>query len=326
MPSFIKQGNIITKLGIIVVMLMTLSSVMELRLEKKYKTDDGEDILLYSNKSMSKPTGKHINHLISASPFSYRLSVPLQYDRGFIRLCDIVDDLISSMEFYSNQKLTQKANREAFSNAYIALSVMVKRFSKHRELTSQRTLENIKSELARYEDLYEDLNNEWKLAELKKRQAKADRERAQKLKEELKDLLKDFGYLELLHWAYGYGSNCNPDLRKRLRKYFDPKNELSFVWIDHNVPDRSRCITSQNVRMDTDEVITALRLWLAGKLKRGMTIGHYTVLEVDDSYVRVGCHKIPVENLKELAKDLEIPDVESDANANENVNENVKGE
>lgn len=286
---------------------------------RKYKTDDGEDILLYSKDNMSNSTAKHINYLISASPFSRRLSVPLQYGCSCIRLSDIVDDLIRSMDFYSNQKLTQKANREAFSDAYIILTQLVRLFSKHPELTRHKKLEDIKDELDKYEDLYEDLNNEAKLAELKKRQAKADRENAQKLKEELKELLNDFGYLELLHWAYGYGSNCNPDMRKKLKKYFDPKNELSFIWIDQNVPDRSRCITSQSIRMDTDEVVIALRLWLAGKLKRGMKIGYYTVIDIQPSFVKVGCHKIPVENLKELAKDLEIPDVEL-------LSENVKGE
>lgn len=287
---------------------------------RKYKTDDGHDCLLYSNESMSSSTGKHLNYLRNACPFGMSISVPLQFGRGFIRLSDIVDDLISSMEFYSNQKLTQKANREGFSRAYRTLKVLVNNFSKHRELTSQRTLENIKSELARFKDLYEDLNDEVRFAELKKRQAKADRENAQKLKEELKELLNDFGYLELLHWAYGYCSNCNPDLRKKLRKYFNPKDELSFVWIDHNVPDGSQCVTSQGIKMDTNEVNIALRLWLAGKLKRGMKIGYYTVIDIQPSFVKVGCHKIPVENLKELAKALEIPDVESE------VNENVKGE
>jgi hypothetical protein len=291
---------------------------------RKYKTDNGDDILLYSKDSMSHSTGGHLSYLRSACPFGMNISVPLQFGCSCIRLSDIVDDLIGTMEFYSNQKLTQKANREGFSYAYRTLKVLVNNFSKHRELTSQRTLENIKSELARFKDLYEDLNDETKLAELKKIQAKADRERAQKLKEELKDLLKDFGYLELLHWAYGYGSSCNPDLRKKLRKYFNPKNELSFVWIDHNVPDGSQCVTSQGIKMDTDEVNIALRLWLAGKLKRGMKIEYYTVVDIQPSFVKVGCHKIPVENLKELAKALEIPDVESDANENEN--ENEKGE
>lgn len=289
---------------------------------RKYKTDDGDDILLYSNESMSISTGRHLNYLRSACPFGMNISVPLQYGRSYIRLDDIVDDLIENMYFYSDQKLTQKANREGFSYAYRTLKILVENFSKHSEFTRLRTLDDIKSKLAKFKDLYEDLNNEAKLAELKKRQSKIDRENAQKLKEELKELLKDFGYLELLHWAYDYGSNCNPDLRKRLRKYFNPKEELSFIWVDQYKPDRSRCITSQYVRMDTDEVIIALRLWLAGKLKRGMKIGYYTVIDIQPSFVKVGCHKIPVENLKELAKDLEIPDVESDVN--ENVN--VKGE
>lgn len=294
---------------------------------RKYKTDAGEDILLYSNESMSHSTGRHINYLIQANPFSRRLSVPLQYGRDYIRLYDIVDDLIAFMNFYSAQKLTQKANREGFSYAYRTLKVLVENFSKHPELTRRKKLEEIKDELDRYKGLYEDLNDEARFAELKKIQAKIDRENAQKLKEELKELLKDFGYLELLHLAYGYGSNCNPDLRKKLRKYFDPKNELSFVWVDKNVADRSRCITSRGVHMDTSEVNIALRLWLSGKLKRGMKIGYYTVIDIQPSFVKVGCHKIPVENLKELAKDLEIPDVELlNVNANVNANENVKGE
>lgn len=293
---------------------------------RKYKTDDGYDCLLYSNESMSHSTGKHLSYLRCACPFGMNISVPLRYGRSYIRLYDIVDDLIGNMYFYFDRKLTQKANREGFSYAYRTLKILVENFSKHSEFTRLRTLDDIKSELAKFKDLYEDLNDETKLAELKKRQAKIDRESAQKLKEELKDLLKDFGYLELLHWAYGYGSNCNPDLRKRLREYLNPKEELSFVWVDHDDPDRSLCITSQGVCMDTNEVNIALRLWLAGKLKRGMKIGYYTVIDIQPSFVKVGCHKIPVKNLKELAKYLEIPDVESEVNVNENVNENVKGE
>ncbi len=107
---------------------------------RKYKTDDGEDILLYSNESMSHSTCKHINYLINASPFSRRLSVPLQYGRSYISLYDIVDDLIGSMNFYSAQKLTQKANREGFSYAYRTLNALVENFSKHPELTRHKKI------------------------------------------------------------------------------------------------------------------------------------------------------------------------------------------
>ena len=276
---------------------------------RKLKNNKGQDVLLYSDSNMSVSTGRHISYLRSACPFGISVSVPLQYGRSFISLADIVDDLIDNLKYYSGMNLGQKANREGLSNAYRTLKIMIEQFEGLSELTRTRTLENIKSELKNYKDVYESVNDPEKLKKLKEAQAKRAREKAQKLKEELKDLLKDFGYLELLHWAYGYGSRCNPDLKPKLRKYFNPKNELSFVWIDPITPDGSQCVTSQGVKMDTDEVNIALRLWLAGKLKRGMKIGYYTVVDIQPSFVKVGCHKIPCENLKELAKELEIPDV-----------------
>ena len=54
------------------------------------------------------------------------------------------------------------------------------------------------------------------------------------------------------------------------------------------------------VKVNRKEVETLLKLWNKGKLKKGMTISHYTIIEIKADFVKVGCHKIPTENIKAL--------------------------
>ena len=269
---------------------------------RKLKNKEGQNILLYSNDSMSVSTGRHISYLRSACPFRIRISVPLQYGRSYINLGDIVDDLIHNLEYYSNQKLSLKANRESFSYNYRTLKVMIDQFEGVPAFTRSRSIENIKSELAKYREVYDDINDPEKLKKIKDAQLKLARKIAQELKEELDDFLNDFGYLESIRLAYQYGSNLGYDMKCKLRKYFNPKNELSFVWVEGIDMGGDHCITSQGIRMEVEKVKIALKMWKEKRLKRGITIGNFTVLEVATDYVKVGCHKIPVENLNKLAE------------------------
>ena len=269
---------------------------------RKLKNNQGQDVLLYSDSNMSNTTGKHLNYLRSACPFGIRISVPLQYGRSYINLGDIVDDLIHDLEYYSNQKLSQKANRERLSYTYRTLKVMIDQFEGVPAFTRSRSIENIKSELAKYKEVYDDINDPEKLKKIKDAQLKLARKIAQELKEELEDFLNDFGYLESVRLAYQYGSNLGYDMKCKLRKYFNPKNELSFVWVEGIDMGGDNCITSQGIRMEVEKVKIALKMWKENRLKRGMTIGNFTVLEIATDYVKVGCHKIPVENLNKLAE------------------------
>lgn len=282
---------------------------------RKLKNNKGQDVLLYSADNMSISTGRHLNYLRSACPFGIQISVPLHYGRSHISLADIVDDLIDNLQHYSGENLGQKANRGGLSNAYRTLKVLIEQFEGLSEFTRTRTIENIKAELNSYKEVYESVNDPEKLKKLKEARAKKAREQAKKLKEELADLMNGFGYLELVKSAYKYGDGIcrnNPELKSKLRKYFNPKNELSFIWED----DAGLCVTSQGVRMEVEKVMVALKMWKEGRLKRGMMIGQYTVLEIGNDFVKVGCHKIPVENLNCLFDHFwveygdKIPDVE----------------
>ena len=270
---------------------------------RKLKNKEGQDILIYSTDNMSVSTGRHISYLRSACPFRINISVPLQFGRYSIRLYDIVDDLIHNMEYYSNQKLSLKANRESFSYNYRTLKVMIDQFEGVEEFTRRRSLDNMLGELNSYKELYEEINDPEKLKKLKDTQAKLARKKAQELKEELKDFLDDFGYLESIRMTYQYGyTGLTSEKKSKLRKYFNPNNELSFVWVEGIDMGGEYCITSQGIRMEVEKVKLALKMWKETKLRKGMRIGDYTVLDIEPTFVKVGCHKIPVENLIKLAE------------------------
>ena len=88
-------------------------------------------------------------------------------------------------------------------------------------------------------------------------------------------------------------------VRAKLRQYLNPKDDLSFIWFDNDL-----VRTSQHITVNRKEVEVLLKLWKRGQLKHGMTISYYTVLEVMENYVKVGCHKIPVSNLDALLNQM----------------------
>lgn len=61
--------------------------------------------------------------------------------------------------------------------------------------------------------------------------------------------------------------------------------------------------TTRYVTVPWRDVELLLRLWKAGKPILGKQAGRYTVLSVNDDYVQVGCHRIPVANLNALYRE-----------------------
>ena len=82
-----------------------------------------------------------------------------------------------------------------------------------------------------------------------------------------------------------------------MKKYLNPNNNLSFIWFDGDFVK-----TSQGVRVERQEVETLIKLWQLGKVKHGMIVGQYTILEITTEFVKIGCHKIPMQNIRELAE------------------------
>lgn len=69
----------------------------------------------------------------------------------------------------------------------------------------------------------------------------------------------------------------------------------SFIWRAGDVVK-----TTQGIVVPWSDVELLLKLWKAGKPILGKRAGQYTVLSVNDDYVQVGCHRIPVVNLNAI--------------------------
>ena len=265
------------------------------------KDINGNNVFIISDNNFSMTTAKHLGELRHACPYSvvdiYYLPQS-QGNREFY-VNETIEHLKSNLEWYSKSKLTQKPNREGFTNTYNMLDSTLN-LEKFRS-----EFKNIKKILKSYKSLYDDINDPEKLKQIKELQAKREKQQKAKLKRELNKVFNKYSYLQQVEFAYTreYDQNITDndrEIKAKLRQYLNPKNDLSFVWFDNNL-----VRTSQGIRVDRGEAETLLKLWQHNKLKHGMTISCYTVLEVMDNYVKIGCHKIPVENLQALLKELE---------------------
>ena len=102
------------------------------------------------------------------------------------------------------------------------------------------------------------------------------------------------------HGLMGAIKRAFVDHDEKARRLLDPVRELAFAWRDES----GDYVTSKGIHMPKAVGDTALRLWAAGKLRHGMEVDRYTVLSVTSAFVTVGCHKLPVDNLRALYESL----------------------
>ena len=264
---------------------------------------NGNEICIISDDNFSSTTSKHLSSLRYACPMNI-VYLPQNMGNNEFYALEIVRELARNLEYYSKSKLTQKPNREALTHNFEMLEDCL-RLQKFTQYTDE-----INNTLNQYKDLVNSINSPEKLKEYKEKQAKIEREKQAKLKKELNTLLDIHSYIDLIKFAYSDYSfddvtadnyEMIKEQKSKLRKYFNPKNELSFVWIDGDY-----IKTSQYISVDKKEATVLLKLWLNDKLKHGMMISYYTVLQVMDKFVKIGCHKIPTENLRALASELRL--------------------
>lgn len=249
-------------------------------------TKQGQSILLISRNNFSKTTAKHIGELKAASPYYNTLELPQESGHSdFYPEC-VLRTLYNDLAYYSNQKMTQKANREGFSRAFYTLT----------ELLNIDDFDVDVSKIEQYQSLYDTINSPELLAKYKAQQIAIEKKKAEELKEQLKDLLSKYDFAALAQMAYTRGYF---EEKVALKKYLDPQNDLSFIWFEGET-----VRTSQGVTVNRQEAEALLKLWSKGKLKKGMTISYYRIIEINSAFVKVGCHKIPTENIKALLNQM----------------------
>ena len=250
---------------------------------KKTRTKDGRRILLLSKNKFSSTTSKHIAALKYACYWDI-IEIPQQIDRNNFDSDEVLNTLYSDLKYSADTNLALKRNREEFNYNYETLQ-------------SLKNVEGFKVDskiLRKYKSTYERINNPEELAKLKAKQRAAEKKKHEQLKIKLNRLIKNNNMSELAKLAYSYESF---EEKADLKKYLNPNNNLSFIWFDGDFVK-----TSQGVRVERQEVETLIKLWQLGKVKHGMMVGQYTILEITTEFVKIGCHKIPMQNIQELAE------------------------
>ena len=250
---------------------------------KKTRTKDGRRILLLSKNKFSSTTSKHIAALKYACYWDI-IEIPQQIDRNNFDCDEVLNTLYSDLKYSADTNLALKRNREEFNYNYETLQ-------------SLKNVEGFKVDskiLRKYKSTYERINNPEELAKLKAKQRAAEKKKHEQLKIKLNRLIKNNNMSELAKLAYSYESF---EEKADLKKYLNPNNNLSFIWFDGDFVK-----TSQGVRVERQEVETLIKLWQLGKVKHGMMVGQYTILEITTEFVKIGCHKIPMQNIQELAE------------------------
>lgn len=250
------------------------STVIAARIDGK----DGRPVYLISSDSMTRTTAKHLSYLRSACPADY-IRVPFHYGDsfykpGFNMLNLLADRFKKTLQSAADARLTRAENRRALIDCY-----------KDAKKFSERvfTLDFLNDFSDAYATAVEIENSG------KEKRSELIKATAEKAKAARAALIKAHGYMGAVMRAYTEGDD-------KARRLLNPAGELSFVWRDKDGDYR----TTQHIRMDRSAGDAALKLWAAGKLRHGMKIGIYTVISITRNFVKVGCHKIPTENLRAL--------------------------
>lgn len=267
---------------------------------------DGIPVLLIADKSFSNTTRTHLSALRAACPYtsSHIIQVPFDWGDVWCKRENAIDALLRRFTgWLSNWDIDQlkyTESRRAFLGAY-------HNFSRFLELVATKRpakpiLRTIK-ELAVIANETEDRKkrNELISGLTAKREAAAKRKAAAE-KRKHAELLKQFSdvpYLDLIRIAYWerFRPEVSHETRAILRRIFNPDNSLSYV-----VPELSGedVVTTQDVYMDCRTVRALLKAWKAGRIHAGQHIGPYTLREIKPGYAQIGCHKIPMQNIREL--------------------------
>lgn len=267
---------------------------------------DGRPVLLIAYNSFSNTTSAHLSALRAACPYpaDHIIDVPFElgdywYDdnKG---IQDLLYRFINQLSDYEWKldRLRYAENRRNFlriySNFLRFLELVV---PKRPDKAILQKIEEIATIARETEDRKK--RNELISGLTAKREAAAKRKAAAEKRKHV-ELLKQFSdipYLDKIRIAFFRPEGVDETARAALRSIFNPDGSLSYV-----VPELSGegVITTQGVFMDCHTVRALLKAWKAGRIHAGQHIGPYTLREITPAYVQVGCHKIPMQNIREL--------------------------
>ena len=261
---------------------------------------DGKPALLLSDSNMTATTCKHIRAIHAACPYSQAriINVPCQYGNRWLEVNEVAERFAAYFLTYNPSDLSKSGNRWEAGN----------KISNARRFSS--LIQPLEPGVMAIADIIEK-----KIAEIEAKQAarkpadlspEAIEKREEEKQRRLDNLLArvpKMSYLDKIKAVFA-NKSLPADLRAALKQEITPaaaeyEREYSFAWVSGDYVK-----TSQFVSMQKDTVKHLINRWRAGNLPEGSHAGPYTIYAFTPEYIRIGCHKIPMENIEALEAEL----------------------
>lgn len=272
------------------------------------KDKNNNDILILSSNNMTHTTSRHISYIRRAAPCNI-VYYPFFINNYFSDFCSVKRDLIDSLEEYKTLNDSFECMRfiEYFKsledlNEYFDLDEYFKKYEllylkAKGSLPSIKKLESLEKRRAtikenkeikeRFENMsIEDFENIKYFDSKEKKYLKNNSGLF------LNKLSEKYSYLDLIKKTYtGDFSYFLKDILKACLK----DDEYSYLYIKDDL-----IKTSRGISQKIEDMKPFLIGWRKGLLKHGEKIGVYTILSITDDFVKIGCHKIPTENIRKI--------------------------
>lgn len=281
----------------------------------------GRPVLFVSDYGFSTTTRGHLSALIAAAPVDF-IRVPFDWYDDFSYSesefpAEMAGRFAERLAQFRPEQFTRAENRQDFHD-------VVERYAKFMDTTGQKIPAKIRTLVNTLEKLAADTEENRqarraqsaKLAEQtrrrneeKRRREQEERERREREeraeRERREQILTAAGANTITARAIiaFAGGTTSGDIRRAatntLREQYP---ECAFIWPGVKNPDTVE--TSKGIHVSKTTVRRLLALWNAGRARVGMHCGPYMVRDIAPDFVQIGCHKIPVDNLRELAAAL----------------------
>ena len=265
---------------------------------------NNNQILILSSNNMTSTTSKHLNYIRRAAPCDI-IYYPFYYGNNFKNFDSLKNDLIENLDHYKDlnnvndcknfiayfnvlQNLNEYFNLDFYIDVYnttfLKANESLPAIKKSESLAKRQATIKFKKELKEKFDNFsvDDFLNNW-----------FTKKELDFLKTQSIDIynkfLNKYGYFDLIKKIYNhtFRYEINNILKACLKD-----SEYSYLYIEDD-----KIKTSRGITQKIDDIKPFFKLWKNGKLKHGLKIDCYTVLEVNQNYIKIGCHKIPVDNL-----------------------------
>lgn len=231
---------------------------------------DGREWVLISSNSLSSTTRRHIRQVVAACPHSRIVRVVPRW--GGYTLS--IDATMKDYEYAVKQSLTLQSNRLEILSLYESLS-------DYNRFISPLNIPHL--------DIVE---------ECRLRQTKLADRKSPKSQDYAKweGVFASMRVTDIARWFYSSSSSeKRPPLH--IRKAW--ASCYSYIWVEGD-----KFFTSQGISGSVDALKSALVMFRDGKIAVGDNICGYTVQDINEKFIKIGCHRILNQNANELINEL----------------------